>query len=146
MTAHTTQIERRAHQRFKPKEGAVAVLMNPSPRPFRILDIGRGGLSLCYATAAEPSTPDIADRLLNLVLLIGAHLDASQGPKGSLELDILLADGGFYLERIPFETIFEDRMAGSAPVNRRGLRFDRLAGSQLAQLDYFLAHHTSGRV
>ena len=121
------------------------VLMTPSPRPFRILDIGRGGLGLGCA-ASEPGAPGIEDRLLNLILLIGAHLDDAQRPRGSLELDILLADGGFYLERIPFETIFEDGSAGNAPASRRGLRFERLAEPQIAQLDFFLAHHTSGRL
>ena len=116
--------EQRRHQRFKAKEGAYAVLSSRVSKVGQILDISLGGLALTYIANGAPSNV-------------------------SEMLDILLADNGFYLEKIPFQTITDLEIPNRFPfttivMKRHGVRFIELSQFHESKLKEFIEKHTTG--
>jgi hypothetical protein len=117
-------IERRKHKRFKVQYGAFAVFQSNVKKLGQIIDISRSGLAFRYIANGERF-------------------------KGSDELDILLADNYFHLEKIPFRAISDFGIAGEIPFNsittrRCGVRFGELRESQISGIEYFINNHTFG--
>ncbi len=114
------QGERRENNRYTIRDKAFAVIDSELVKMMPIIDIGMGGLGVC------------AD-------------DASQIKASHLE--ILVEDCSFYLDRIPFKTIFNAPVACSSPFhsaqnNRCGLEFGGLMPSQILKLRYFIRNYT----
>ncbi len=125
-------VERRTHKRFRAQDGAFAVAgMPPQPHfipPGQIVDVSRGGLAFHYVAG-----------------------DEKEGPNGSFELVILLANKNFHIDKVPFETISDFEIANEVPfssitMRRRGVQFGKLTDKQISQLDYFIRNHTIGEV
>ena len=115
--------ERRKHKRYQAQEGAFAVVRPEFTKLGQIIDISHGGLAFRYCVT---------------------------GPKANeaLELDIFLTGDGFYLEKIPFETVTDRRMSKKfshayLPTRRCGVRFGELTRIQIAQLEYFIQNHAT---
>ena len=116
------QGERRKNQRYTIRDKAFAVIGSDSVKMLPIIDIGIGGLGIC------------AD-------------DARQIKSSNLE--ILVDDCSFYLDRIPFKTISNFAAACSSPFHsaqnyRFGLEFGKLMPSQIFKLRYFIRNYTRG--
>lgn len=108
------RVERRRDKRFKVQSGALLVSSSHSTRLGQIIDVSGGGLAFSYVAN-------------------GKRLMESAG------LDILLADYGFCLNDIAFETIWEIESFVSTPLKaiptrRRGVKFRGLTHSQVSQM------------
>ena len=113
--------ERRTYPRLKVREGAFAVL----PADLRlgpIDDISKGGLTFCYVPLDEPKSD-------------------------SNELEIYFATDGFYLKKIPFETVSDFSVDENLPFKyverrRHRLKFGDLSAFQQIQLAHFIENYT----
>jgi hypothetical protein len=104
------------------RDGALAVPEDHVCDLGKIIDISRGGLSFQYLADGGVS-------------------------KESFELDILEADNGFYLEKIPVKTVSDFEVANEVPfsfiaMRRRGVKFRELMVDQIAMLEYFMENYT----
>jgi len=135
MTNNKEIVERKTHKRFRAQDGAFAVAgMPPHPRcipPGQIVDVSRGGLAFQYVAGEEE--------------------EEEEGPNGSFELLILLANTNFHIDKVPFETISDFKIANEVPfssitMRRRGVQFGNLTDKQISQLDYFIRNYTIGDV
>lgn len=118
--------EQREHKRYKAREDAFAVLNANDSKIGQIKDISMGGLAIHYIANGTKS------------------IDSSF-------LDILLADNGFYMEKIPFESVSDFEIPNefafsSLRMNRHGVKFGQLTRHQLSQLEDFLRNYTTGKV
>jgi len=103
-------------------EVALAVFRSKPVRMGRVIDISQGGLSFSY-------------------------MENKLHPRQSLGLAILLADCGFYLEKVPFRIVSDLKMPHEIPKDsmaswRCSVKFGALDQSQAARLEYFLNNHT----
>jgi len=79
------------------------------------------------------------------------YIAGHERPNGALELEILLGDHSFYLDKIPFKTISDCETANEVPfssikMRRSGVQFGDLTPNQISQLEYFIQNHTKGEV
>ncbi len=107
-------------------EVALAVFRSKPVRMGRVLDISKGGLSFSYP-------------------------ENKLHPRQSLGLEILLADCGFYLDKVPFKVVSDIRMPyeilkDSISNWRCSVKFGILQQNQAAQLQRFITNHTIGSV
>jgi hypothetical protein len=120
------QIERRKHRRVQVKDIAFAVLRDPDRQLGQIMDISMGGLAYNYIVGS-------------------GNVDSA------LELDILLAYKGLYMEKIQFETISDFQIANKSPftpitMRRRGIKFGELTSKQTSMLQNFIKERKINRV
>ena len=116
-------VERRKYKRFRVQDGSLVVYGPHSDRVGQIIDVGMGGLAFSDISSEDQSN-------------------------GSFELDILLTDHGFYLEKVPVKTISNLEIANgpptvSATTRRHGVQFKDLTQDQTSKLEYFLQTHTT---
>jgi len=114
------QGERRKNHRYTIRDKAFALIGSESVKMMPIIDIGIGGLGVCADDAWQ--------------------IKASQ-------LEILVKDCSFYLDRIPFKAILNFPAACSSPFhsaqnNRCGVEFGKLMPSQISKLRYFIRNYT----
>jgi len=121
MTDGKEPVERRRYMRFQvPSYGAYAVLRRHWPRSSimgDIVDISLGGLSFRY-------------------------IGSKKSPYRSSNMDILLTDGSFSLNKIRVNTVsdleVESQTSAGLEIRRCGVRFGDLRDSQKADLRYFI--------
>ena len=126
MTLEHKDEDRRAHPRFRVPEGAFAALSPDSTIMGQIENISRGGL--CFRYIVHDEQVD--------------EMDATH---------IFVGMEGFYLEKMPYQTIDDIQIQSEASLKlinmrRRRIQFTSLTPGQDAQLKYFLDHRTSGIV
>lgn len=114
--------ERRKHRRFRVQNGAFAALSYRFTTLGQIMDIGRGGLSFRYVASEDESN-------------------------GSSELRILLTDGSFSFDRVPFARIWDlaipvEFSFGCITMRHCGIQFQKLTDNQKSHLEYFLQNCT----
>lgn len=114
--------DRRAHRRYRAGDGAYAALAPDSSKVGPIVDISMDGLCFRYIV----------------------HDDQ---PKAPMETHIYVGDNGFYLEKMPFETVEDAAIdnpssLSSIIMRQMRVRFVGLTANQKAQLTYFIAHRT----
>jgi hypothetical protein len=117
-------IDRRRHRRFKARDGTLAALSFQFAVLGRIMDVSRGGLAFRYVASAVRSTE-------------------------SSKLNILLTDGSFCLDKVPFKTIWDlaiprEFSFGSITLRQCGVQFGRLTHGQQLDLGYFIRNFTVG--
>ncbi|HUV77435.1 MAG TPA: PilZ domain-containing protein [Desulfobacterales bacterium] len=134
-------IERRKHHRFKVKRGAVAAMIKTSSEneeqapdmPMnegsiatiqmgQIINISKGGLVYCY-------------------------IDGEDEYNKLFDLDILFVQDGFYLKKVPANTVWVSQAVRKPSSNllkskQQGLQFEELTPHQISQLDFFLQNYT----
>jgi hypothetical protein len=123
MVRKTEHTDRRRHQRFKAKMGAIAAMMTNN-RLGQIMDVSQGGLSFRY-------------------------IEDNGGPHESCELKILMPEAGFYLGDLNFITVSDFPVESNLPfrsiqMRQTGLQFLQLTPKQEFQLEQFISHHTIG--
>jgi hypothetical protein len=115
--------ERRQSKRVPVGDGAFVCLASSGRRLWHILDIAPGGLSFRYAPAMEPM-------------------------EGITELEIVTRDTSFSLEKMPFKTVSDIELKGTAgsrfKLNRCGVKFGALTQPQAARLDDFITCYSAG--
>lgn len=116
--------ERRAHPRYGVNEGTYAAISPNSDKMGQIINISRGGLAFRY------------------IVQNGQVQDP-------LETHVFVGDNGFYLEKMPYETVADypvpiGSSLSSLRMRVRRIRFGPLSDHHTAQLDYFLSHRTTG--
>ena len=119
-------VDNRKHTRFRSQDLAFAAFGSHDKEIGQIIDISMGGLAFRY----------IAD---------GDQLNVSR------ELEIYLANNGFHLKKVPFNTISDFELPNEFPLSsiimrRRGMQFGELLQTQVSQLEYFIQNHTVGEV
>jgi hypothetical protein len=124
--SHVGLLEKRRFRRFQVPKNAFALLNGPDGRLGRITDISKDGLAFRYVGKGEP-------------------------PKRSFQMDILLANNGFRLEKVSFRTVsdFEVSKPGLANfliMRRRGVQFDGLDQNYVSRLEYFIKNYALGAV
>ena len=116
--------DRRRHKRFHVRETAFVVLRAPfSTNVGQITDISIDGLTFSY-------------------------IDGVKRSNSYSELDILLSNRSFYLDKIPFKTISDCKAPNKVPfssieMRRSGVQFGKLTPNQISQLKYFIWHYTT---
>ena len=119
-------IERRKNPRFCVRDNAFAVF---GPEPVKlapIVDISLGGLGIG---------------------LNGINMGAD-GLNGAAKLEIVIDDGCFYMDKLPYQRLpqyrnFPRNPSGSFQ-NIYGIKFVDLMSSQQSRLKYFIRNHTRG--
>jgi hypothetical protein len=115
MSKEFRQPDRRAEQRYRVMNQAIAVLKSHPPTLGKIIDISHKGLSFRYVHNQERLT----------------HAN---------KLDIFLVGRRFYLKGAIFNVVSKDMLAEN--VRRLGVEFDKLSRSQIHQLEKFIASYT----
>ncbi|UCD87623.1 MAG: hypothetical protein JSV01_07720 [Desulfobacterales bacterium] len=129
MTNWEEPIELRKHKRFRADENALIVFRPHSIKVASIVDIGMGGLTFRYS-----------------------DIGSKEPLKELSELDIILLDRDFHLEKVPCESQRDWEIykvhAGSRAITMRqcAVRFGELTQSQMLQLEHFIKNHTVGEV
>lgn len=119
-------IERRKYPRYCVRDNAFAVF---GPEPVKlapIIDISLGGLG-------------IGVNGINL---------GDGGLAVPSKLEIVIDDGGFYMDQLPYQLLTQFRNFSGYPVgsfqNIYGVKFVDLVSSQQNRLKYFIRNHTRG--
>jgi hypothetical protein len=123
------QVDRRRHKRFQVQDSVFVVLRAHWPhftKVGQITDISMDGLAFSYIAGKKRSN-------------------------SSSELDILLGNRSFYLDKVPFKTISDCKAPNKVPfssieMRRSGVQFGKLTPEQISQLKYFIWNHTTGEV
>jgi hypothetical protein len=137
--------DRRAYKRSRVKKQAVALIRPVSVTQLRVADRSMGEI----ACAVYRSKPAKFGRI-NTISMDGLSFDYIAGREQSsppLVLDILLADRGFYLSNLTFESISDVIVAADFSMDpikmrRHHVRFERLAPAQIRKIQYFIEHYS----
>ena len=117
------RVERRKHKRLRVPRNAYVLLRPHDAEVGRIIDISPDGLAFDYAGSEEVSNE-------------------------LSELDILITDNGFRLNKVPCKTVSSVQIyespSGSIRKKRCGVQFGGLTQSQRSQLTHFIQNHTTG--
>ena len=140
------RVEHRYHKRFRLNEEAYALIRSISIGPLKINGKSMG----CIACAVFNARPARLGKIDNISMggLMFHHVDSKTQPSEALVLDILLADCGFYLASMPFETITDavlpdDISGNSLEIRQVRLQFENLNVDQQARLKDFILKHGS---
>lgn len=137
--------EKRQHKRYRADKSTFAVLRS---RPADIGPILNKSMAE-VAMAVFRSKPVRMGRVIDISKdgLSFSYLETKLHPRQSLGLEILLADCGFYLVKIPFQVVSDIRMPHEIPKAsianwRCGVKFGALKQNQADRLEHFLNNHT----
>jgi len=116
--------EQRKHKRFRVQNGSFAALCPEFCILGQIIDISTGGLAFRYVASEERS-------------------------KESFQLSILLTDGSFCFDKIPFQAVWDTPMPrefsfGDITLRQCGVQFGELTHSQKLDLQYFMGRYSIG--
>ena len=122
MEKDTELIDRRIHKRYAMQPSAFVSIRPGGTNLGQIMDLSIGGLAFRYMSKERPS---------------GAFF----------QIDLFSAENGFYLEEVPFRTIWDVETDGQLPfsalsMRRRGGEFGELTDHQRTQLAYFMEHYS----
>ena len=126
-TNDTPFVERRHCERFRLRDGGIALMTPPGPHSTivgQILDISTGGLSFRYIS------------------------DVALGSKAS-EVTLVSAENKSYLRGLPVQAISDFEIAkmpfGIMSPRRYGLKFGKLSEQQVLHLRHFIVDHAADR-
>lgn len=140
-------INRRAHKRFASKRGAFALIGSNQRRPIRIKTMSLGEIALAVFKSKYSHMGKIIDISMEGIALY--YIDSHCQPEETAELDIMFAEGRFYLDNIGFKIISDFEIAGELPdssikMRQLSLQFKDLAHHRKTHLDFFIKNHTIG--
>ena len=138
--------ERRNHRRFQINEVAFAMIRSALSKPICLIDKSMGEIA-CDVFRLKPIKLGRIDDI-SMDGLVFRYADSKIQLNETSVLDILLADCGFYLENVSFNTIsdteiFEDYPIDSVKMKQIRLQFRKLTPSQKFKLEYLIHHHGS---
>ena len=120
--------ERRGNERFRAQKGIYIVVGPLTTQKCQMLDINKTGLSFRYFVGAKKIQP--------------------LGEDAPAQLHIYVSTEDFYLEAIPFTTVYDVPLQKEIPIEsvalrRRGVKFGKLTPKQRLKLDTFIGSHTT---
>lgn len=144
------RVERRVHQRFQVNKNAFAIVRFTRTPPIRIEDMSMGEIAFAVMKSDPYKLGRIKDLSMN-GLAFGYLDNGKRVLDDSFRLDLLLADCGFYLEDLPFNTVSDFKLNDDFPLScikmrQLGVRFKDMTHSQVSKLKYLIRHHTLGKV
>ena len=131
--------KRRKHNRFKVKEGAVAMAMSPSSK------LEMDGIELAVLKAQPIQTGQIEN--ISKGGLAFRYIDNKKVSNGSFKLDIAFARDAFLLQGVPYiKKSYSDKVSTSSigilEAKQRRVQFGEMRPNQISQLDYFILNYT----
>ena len=119
MADQKKEAERRKHKRFRIRSSAFAVIGSPSTQNCFVIDISVSGISFRYFEGTKELKT----------------LEDDEAGK----MDIYTASQDFYIDKIPFETIYDFEIDSEMPLSsitlrRRGVKFGKLTRKKMTQL------------
>jgi len=144
------RVERRVHKRFQVKKNAFAIVRSKRTHPIRIEDMSMGEIAFAIIKSDPSKLGSIKDMSMNRLAFCYLN-NAKRANDESFSLDLLLADCGFYLKDLAFETVSDFKLNDDFPfssIKTRQLcmQFKDMTCSQVSKLKYFIHYHTIGRV
>ena len=138
--------ERRNHNRFQINRVAFAMIRSAFSKPICLLDRSMGEIA-CDVFRLKPNKLGRIDDI-SMDGLVFRYTDNKIQSNESPVLDILLADCGFYLESVLFNTIsdteiFEDYPIDSVKMKQIRLQFRKLTPNQKYKLEFLIQNHGS---
>ena len=115
--------EQRKYRRFEAPYGAVAALRHKTRSKIGLItDISQGGLAFSY---------------------IGNNIYYTKPPRKKLELDILLGEKNFYLDKVACRIVLDhiqpgEKSAGIFSTKKCRIQFIELTSFQKTQVDFFI--------
>ncbi len=115
--------ERREFDRFEVSEGSFVAFGSHPSKLGQITDLSRGGLAFRY-------------------------VENNLHPHTCSDLNIIVANNGFYLKGMPFKTISNSEIAvenifSSIMIRHHSIKFGDMTNKQITQLNYFINHFTT---
>jgi hypothetical protein len=138
--------ERRNHNRFQIKKVAFAMIRSAFSKPICLIDRSLGEIA-CDVFRSKPiKLGRIND--ISMDGLLFRYVDSKIQSIESPVLDILLADCGFYLESVSFNTISDTEIAEDYPIDsvkmkQLRMQFRKLTPNQKYKLEYLIQNHGS---
>ncbi len=141
--------DRRIYKRLKVKKFAFALLRTKPANPIVIKNKSMGEIGFAVYRSNPSQLGQIRD--ISMDGLSFRYIDNREDTDDSSTLDILLADSGFHMENILFNTISDLKIAGEVPFNtiqmrQKGIQFKNLSSRQRNQLEEFILCFTTGEV
>ncbi len=138
--------ERRNHNRFQIKKVAFAIIRSVFSKPICLIDRSMGEIA-CNVFRSKPIKFGRIDDI-SMDGLLFRYVDSKTQSNESPVLDILLADCGFYLESVSFNTISDTEIAEDFPIDsvkmkQLRMQFRKLTPDQKFQLEYLIQSHGS---
>ena len=138
--------ERRNHNRFQIKKVAFAMIRSAFSKPICLIDRSMGEIA-CDVFRLKPIKLGRIDDI-SMDGLVFRYADSKIQSNELPVLDILLADCGFYLESVSFNTIsdteiFEDYPIDSVKMRQIRLQFRKLTPNQKCKLVFLIQNHGS---
>ncbi len=138
--------ERRNHNRFQIKKVAFAMIRSAFSKPICLIDRSMGEIA-CDVFRSKPIKFGRIDDI-SMDGLLFRYVDSKTQSNESPVLDILLADCGFYLESVSFNTISDTEIAEDFPIDsvkmkQLRMQFRKLTPDQKFQLEYLIQSHGS---
>ena len=140
-------IERRKHNRFRVKEGGFAMVMSEPANLGQIEDMSMGEIALAVLKAKPLKMGQIVN--ISKGGLAFRYIDSEVEAGKLSELDILFAQNGFHLKKVPFKIVADYKAASEFPfssivMRQRSVQFKEIKPYQTSQLDYFIKNYTKG--
>jgi len=137
--------EKRAHERFKAKKDAFALIRPAGAGHLCIADQSMAQI----ACAVYRSKPVRFGRIIDISMggLLFRYINGEERSIRSLVLDILVADSGFYLESLMFKDIADMEITDDFTINSMKMRqnrvqFEGLKSAAMMKLKYFVENYT----
>jgi len=138
------RVEHRYHKRFRLNQSAYALIRSTSTGQLNIDGKSMGCLA-CEVFNARPVKLGKIDNI-SMGGLMFHYVDSKAQISETFELDIVLADCGFYLANLPYKTITdvvlpEDDPGDPIEMRQICLQFKKLSVNQQAKLQGFIFNH-----
>jgi hypothetical protein len=144
-TSTVKRPEKRAHERFRPKKDAFALIRPAAAEQLRVADRSMGQI----ACAVYRSKPIRFGRIVNISMggLLFRYINGEERSSRLPVLDILVADSGFYLENLLFKNISDTEIHDDFSINSIKMRmnrvqFEELKPAAMMKLKYFVESYT----
>ncbi|MGA8180956.1 MAG: hypothetical protein WB792_12920 [Desulfobacterales bacterium] len=139
-------LEKRAHERFRTKKDAFALIRPAAAGHLHIADRSMGQI----ACAVYRSKPVRFGRIVDISTggLLFRYINGEERYSGSPVLDILVADSGFYLENLRFKNIADVKINDDFTINSVKMRLNRVQFEEpgpaaMMKLKYFVENYTA---
>ncbi len=138
--------DQRTCKRFQVMVHAFALIRSALSQPICLIDRSMGEIA-CDVFRSKPIK---LGRINNISMggLVFRYIESQAQSNESSELDILLADYGFYWGNVSFKTISDIELSEDAPIDsikmkQLRVQFKKITLNQKIQLDYFIRNHSS---
>lgn len=142
-------VEQRAHERYQVNKDAFALIRPVAARHIRVVEKSMAEIA-CAIYRSEPVRFGRIDTI-SMGGLSFLYIPVDKRSNGSLVLDILVADSGFYLENLTFKSVADVEMDDDFANNSFKMRLNRvhfegLKPAAILKLKYFVENFRVSKV